>query len=64
MAKATPIAAWLAITCIAVVMQGCREGEQSRPLLFDKGVYQGQTDQALDDQQVEALRQRTAGQKF
>jgi hypothetical protein len=64
MAKATPIAVWLAMTCTSVATQGCREDEQDRPLAYDKGVYRGQPDQTLDDQQVEALRQRTAGQKF
>jgi hypothetical protein len=64
MAKATTVAVWLAIAGIALGAQGCREDEQNRPLTYDKGVYQGQPDQALDDQQVEALRQRTAGQKF
>jgi hypothetical protein len=64
MAKATPIAVWLAMTGIVLAIQGCREDEQNRPLAYDKGVYRGQPDQTLDDQQVEALRQRTAGQKF
>jgi hypothetical protein len=64
MAKATTIAVCLAIAGVALAMQGCREGEQNRPLLFDKGVYQGRTDQPLDEKQVETLRQRTAGQKF
>jgi hypothetical protein len=64
MAKAIPIAVWLAMTGIALVMQGCREDEQNRPLTYDKGVYRGQPDQALNDQQVETLRQRSATQKF
>jgi hypothetical protein len=64
MAKATPIAVWLAMTGIVLAMQGCREDEQNRPLAYEKGVYRGQPDQALADQQVEGLRQRSAGQKF
>lgn len=64
MAKATTVAVWLAIAGIALVAQGCREDEQNRPLTYDKGTYQGQPDEALSDQQVEALRQRSAGQKF
>lgn len=64
MAKATRVAVWVAITGIALVAQGCREDEQNRPLTYDKGTYQGQPDEALSDQQVEALRQRSAGQKF
>jgi hypothetical protein len=46
------------------VAQGCREEEQNRPLTYDKGSYQGQPDQTLTDEQVETLRQRSAGQKF
>lgn len=64
MVKATTVAAWLVITGIALVVQGCREDEQDRPLTYDKGTYQGQPDQPLTDQQVETLRQRSAGQKF
>jgi hypothetical protein len=64
MAKARSIGIWLAIAGIALVAQGCREDEQNRPLFYDKGTYQGQPDPALTDQQVEALRQRAAGQKF
>ena len=64
MAKATTIAVWLVIAGIALVTQGCREDEQNRPLTYDKGVYQGQSDQGLDEQQVEALRQRSTGQEF
>ena len=44
MAKARTLAVWLAITVIALVAQGCREDEQNRPLLYDKGTYQGQPD--------------------
>ncbi len=64
MAKATSIGIWLAIAGIALVAQGCREDEQDRPLVYDKGSYQGQPDPALSDQQVEALRQRAGAQKF
>ncbi len=34
--------------------------EQTRPLSYDKGVYGGQADQALDDGTVELLRQRAS----
>ena len=64
MAKARLIGVWLAIVGIALVTQGCREEEQNRLLFYDKGTYQGQPDPALTDQQVDALRQRAAGQKF
>ena len=59
--KATTVAVWLAI---ALAAQGCREDEQNRPLTYDKGTYQGQPDEALSEEQVEVLRQRSAGQKF
>ena len=64
MAKVTTVAVRLAIAGIALLAQGCREDEQNRPLIYDKGTYQGQPDEALRDQQVEALRQRSAGQRF
>jgi hypothetical protein len=64
MAKARTVAVWLAIAGIALVAQGCREDEQNRPLLYDKGTYRGQPDPGLADQQVEELRQRAARQKF
>jgi hypothetical protein len=64
MAKATPIAVWLAMTGIVLAMQGCREDEQDRPLTEDTGVYRGQPERMLGDQQVEMLRQRTSGQRF
>ena len=62
--KATSIGIWLALAGIVLMAQGCREEEQNRPLTYDKGTYRGQPDPALTEQQVEALRQRTTGQKF
>jgi hypothetical protein len=64
MTKATPIVIWLVIAGLAVLVQGCREDEQDRPLMYDKGSYQGQPDQGLGEEQVERLRQRSAGQQF
>jgi hypothetical protein len=64
MRKATRIGLWCAILGIALMAQGCREDEQDRPLVYDKGTYQGRPDQTLTDEQVERLRQRSAGQKF
>jgi hypothetical protein len=49
---------------VGVVLQGCREEEQNRPLLYDKGTYQGQREAPLDAQQVDELRSRTQNQKF
>ena len=39
MPKVTQIGVWLAIVGIAVVAQSCREDEQNRPLMYDKGAY-------------------------
>jgi hypothetical protein len=64
MPKATQIWPWLAVLGIALAAQSCREDEQDRPLLYDKGSYQGQPDQTLSEEQVDRLRQRSAGQKF
>jgi hypothetical protein len=47
-----------------LILQGCRQEEQNRPLTFHKGTNQGQADQRLDEQQVEQLRARAEGQKF
>ncbi|MGF1609764.1 MAG: hypothetical protein ACFCUQ_10235 [Kiloniellales bacterium] len=43
----------------ALALAGCDEQEQGRILRYDKGVYLGQPDPALAEQQVEELRQRT-----
>jgi hypothetical protein len=64
MPKVTPIGASFAILGVALVAQGCREDEQNRPLMYDKGVYQGQQDEALADEEVDRLRQRSTRQKF
>ena len=64
MPNATRVGLWCAIIGIALAVQSCREDEQDRPLVHEKGSYQGQPDQTLTDEQVEKLRQRSAGQKF
>ena len=53
-----------ALVCLAVAAQGCREDEQDRPLVYDKGTYQGQADQELGQDQVDALRQRATRQQM
>lgn len=62
MTKQACIGVWLAILGVGM-LQGC-EQEQSRPLSYQKGTYQGQADAPLAPEQVEALRQRAAAQKF
>lgn len=64
MTKTTRIGLGCAIVGLALVVQSCREDEQDRPLAYEKGSYQGRPDQPLTDEQVEMLRQRSAGQKF
>jgi hypothetical protein len=64
MTEARPIVIWLVIAGLAVIAQGCREDEQKRVLFYDKGTYQGQQDEGLTEKQVDALQQRSAGQKF
>jgi hypothetical protein len=64
MPKGRWIGLWLAVVGMALAVQSCREDEQDRPLLYDKGSYQGQPDQTLSEQQVDRLRQRSAGQEF
>ncbi|GHD45782.1 hypothetical protein GCM10017083_14240 [Thalassobaculum fulvum] len=50
----------LAVAALA----GCREQEQGRPLTYEKGVYQGQPDDALADDTLETLRQRAQRQSY
>jgi hypothetical protein len=64
MPKVTQIRVWFAIVGIALVAQSCREDEQDRPLMYDKGAYQGQQDEPLTDEAVDTLRQRSTQQKF
>jgi hypothetical protein len=58
------IMAILALASLAVVVQACREDEQDRPFVYDKGTYQGQADEKLEQDQIDALRQRAAGQRM
>jgi hypothetical protein len=64
MPKVAQIGVWFAIVGIGLMAQSCREDEQSRPLTYDKGTYQGQQDEALTEEQVDTLGQRLARQKF
>jgi hypothetical protein len=50
------------MVALALLAQGCREEEQNRPLVPHKGTYQGPIDQKLDQDQLDALRQRAARQ--
>jgi hypothetical protein len=59
-----PVLRALALAVLVLALQACREDEQDRPLVYDKGTYQGQVDEKLEQDQVEALRQRAAGQRM
>jgi hypothetical protein len=50
------------VLLIGIALAGCREEEQDRVLLYDKGIYLGEPDTALTEQQVDALRQRATNQ--
>jgi len=54
------------IVCVMALsaLAGCREEEQGRPLNYSKGIYQGQPDEALRDETLDALRQRAQRQNY
>lgn len=54
----------LAAACIALALVGCRDTEQSRPLSYKKGTYQGPMDQKLKKQDNRGLNNRIRGQRF
>jgi hypothetical protein len=54
----------LGALAVGLLLQGCREDEQNRPLLYDKGTYSGESEPPLAPQQVDELRERTQNQKF
>lgn len=45
-------------------MTSCREDEMGRPMVKQKGVYEGQEDEQLAEQQLMDLKTRSAGQRF
>ena len=58
------VTAIVALASLAVVVQACREDEQDRPFVYDKGTYGGPVDEKLEQDQIDALRQRAAGQRM
>jgi hypothetical protein len=54
----------LALAVLVLALQACREDEQDRPFVYDKGTYQGPADEKLEQDQIDALRQRAAGQRI
>jgi hypothetical protein len=53
-----------ALAALALLVQACGQEEDDRPLVFQKGTYLGQPDEKLDQDQIEALRQRAAQQRM
>jgi hypothetical protein len=53
----------IALVALTLLVQGCREEEQGRPLLHEKGTYVGPADTPLTEEEVEGLRAR-AGQAY
>ena len=52
------------LAALALGVQGCRDEEQDRILVHEKGVYQGERDQKLEREQVDALASRARKQQF
>ena len=48
----------------ALTLGACREEEQGRILIQEKGVYQGPADEPLDEAQLRELRSRANLQTF
>jgi hypothetical protein len=60
-------AAWIGLAGAlgaALLLQACREDEQDRPLIYDKGSYSGPADPPLDTGRVEQLRTRAQNQRY
>jgi hypothetical protein len=65
MTDRTAIGIWLLGALAAgLLLQSCREEEQNRPLLYEKGSYLGEPGPPLEEQQVEQLRYRARNQQF
>jgi hypothetical protein len=54
----TKILAGLAIIVLAASLASCREGEQSRPLRFEPGAFQGEKPPSLTEEQRRQLHER------
>lgn len=50
----------LAVLFAGLLVAGCDESEQGRPLHYEKGTYLGKPDSTLSDAQLKELRQRAA----
>lgn len=54
----------VALALAAAALAGCRESEQGRPLVYEKGSYRGKADTPLDTDTVRALQQRGRQQGY
>ena len=54
----------IAVALGAVLLVGCNDEEAARPIHMEKGVYRGASDTPLGSDTVQALQQRSAGQRF
>lgn len=52
------------VLCGLTALTGCREAEQGRPLVKEKGVYEGPADTKVSDATLHKLRHRAARQGF
>ena len=59
MKMASVIPAFAALTAAGLFLSACNEEEQGRKLDFKPGVYQGNTDTQLTQDQRDALRMRS-----
>lgn len=57
------LAVVLGVVALAA-LAGCREHEQGRPLSYSKGEYGGKPDSGLNEQTLDALRQRAHHQSY
>lgn len=59
--KRTAIAGCLVV--VGLALGGCRDSEQDRVLMFEKGKYLGKPDQPLSEEQIDELRHRAEQQR-
>lgn len=53
-----------ALIGLSLSLAGCRDDEQARPMVKQKGVYEGPADEPIAEERLMDLRSRAAGQKF
>ena len=53
-----------AVVGLSLNLAGCRDDEQARPMVKQKGVYEGPADEPIAEERLQELRSRATGQKF